>query len=265
MRQYIAPNEFDSSGQLLVTGKDFRYMRQVLRISVGDMVQVRTPSGRLANTTVTQVVENLRQVKLQVCGDEGNLPLEGESQQDLEIWLFQCVARPQKMDDIIRQATECGVSKIVPVASTFSQAKASERNLRSERYERIIREARQQSGSPVATKVVETVKLDQAIELWQKEIQGEGASVALVLYERTEETQALHKALGSVDKVRRCALFCGSEGGISPEEIQILKEGGFIPVHFKTNILRCETAALYGIASLQCALTEKDLWQCSES
>ena len=37
-----------------------------------------------------------------------------------EIWLFQFVAKAQKMDLIIRQATEVGVSYIVPVQSAFS-------------------------------------------------------------------------------------------------------------------------------------------------
>ncbi|WP_315329486.1 16S rRNA (uracil(1498)-N(3))-methyltransferase, partial [Treponema socranskii] len=35
-----------------------------------------------------------------------------------------------------------------------------------------------------------------------------------------------------------------------------LRNAGFTPVHFAGNILRCETAALYGIAALQTALAE---------
>ena len=55
---------------------------------------------------------------------------------------------------------------------------------------------------------------------------------------------------------KKAAVVVGSEGGISPEEVELLKAGGFIPVHLKTNILRCETAALYGIAVVQNSLTE---------
>ena len=47
----------------------------------------------------------------------------------------------------------------------------------------------------------------------------------------------------------------GSEGGISPEEVKLLQEKGlFHPIHFAVNILRCETAALYGIAAVQSAI-----------
>jgi 16S rRNA (uracil1498-N3)-methyltransferase len=53
----------------------------------------------------------------------------------------------------------------------------------------------------------------------------------------------------------------GAEGGISPEELDFAQKHGFVPVHFATNILRCETAALYGIAALQNAVVEKKVWQ----
>ena len=55
-------------------------------------------------------------------------------------------------------------------------------------------------------------------------------------------------------------MVVGAEGGISPEEINELQDNGFIPIHFDTNILRCETAALYGVAAVQTVLGEKDLW-----
>ena len=46
-----------------------------------------------------------------------------------------------------------------------------------------------------------------------------------------------------------------------PNYFEILKNAGVKIVHLATNILRCETASLYGVASLQSALLEKNLWQ----
>ena len=40
-------------------------------------------------------------------------------------------------------------------------------------------------------------------------------------------------------------------------EIEFLKQNGFVPIHFETNILRCETAALYGIAAMQTLISGK--------
>ena len=49
------------------------------------------------------------------------------------------------------------------------------------------------------------------------------------------------------------------------EEVELLKTKGlFYPLHFSVNILRCETAALYGIAAIQTAMTELDEWHTHE-
>ena len=61
------------------------------------------------------------------------------------------------------------------------------------------------------------------------------------------------------DRPQKLALAVGCEGGISPAEAQLLKANGFIPIHFAGNILRCETAAVYGIAALQNAAAEAPL------
>ena len=341
MRQFLAQTPLAADGTLAVCGKDYRYLRQVLRLKSGDMLSVRLVDGQLQPMTVCRVDEAARRIVLQicaagVCSDRGartattrQLEDDGASQEAAacvggvvaarnhgaramreatlcgeatpaaagslpELWLFQFVARNAKMDVIIRQATECGVSVIVPVVGDYSQMGGGDRN---ERYGRIIREARQQSGSAIETRVHDTVTLAEAIALWQKHcnavgavidnlesvasmavqdnavsasasadgvISGRNTALACVLSERTERTRALHEAVrvttsGAV--LRAVALVCGAEGGISPQELERLAAAGFVPVHFKTNILRCETAALYGIAALQSAVSERDVWQ----
>ncbi len=65
-----------------------------------------------------------------------------------------------------------------------------------------------------------------------------------------------HNALRDRGDFRAVAIFCGNEGGISPDELELLvKKALLCPVHFSVNILRCETAALYGIAAIQTAIS----------
>lgn len=42
----------DKNGQLTVSGKDFKYLCQVLRLKLGDIVQVRFPNQELSNMEV---------------------------------------------------------------------------------------------------------------------------------------------------------------------------------------------------------------------
>lgn len=263
MRQYISQKNLDSDGLLTIIGKDYRYLRNVLRLVSGDMIHVRLPSGELQPMTVCLVDEKAKKITLQVCDiAEGeqigeNQPEETDSIESTEFILFMAVPKSSKFDLIVRQATECGVVKIVPVQTEFSQNGGEKMNFRGERFERIIKEARQQSGSPVNTQIENCVTLKEACEIWKNECENlsESEKLAVVLYERNDSTVSIKCSCEKKQNLKKVALFCGSEGGISPEEVKSLCDAGFSAVHLKTNILRCETAALYGIAALQVAVS----------
>ena len=81
MRQFVSTVNPDKKGLLEINGKDFRYLKQVLRLSVGDMLYVRLPDGKLSGTTVAKIDENRRAVTLQVCDSVLEvLKEEGENQ-----------------------------------------------------------------------------------------------------------------------------------------------------------------------------------------
>ena len=299
MRQFIVEKGKEKNGLIHLDGKDYRYLRQVLRVRAGDMLSVRLPDGELKNATVAAIDEAGRRVTLQICADTngreggvlksitrgvqageidgGDEAMSGAENRAVngaavvEYWLFQFLPRPQKFELIVRQATECGVAVIVPVVGDFSEKSSAQTLMgaKRERLERIVREARQQSGSPVDTKVLEPVSLEKAIELWTSgntdtEQNRSGRDVAFVLSERGDCDGNLHKTVEGDPSdplrdrpIKRAAIAVGSEGGISPEEVRTLEEKGlFQPVHFAVNILRCETAALYGIAAVQSVINQ---------
>ena len=276
MRQFIVEKSQIKNGLIQLEGKDYRYFRQVLRVRAGDMVSVRLPDGSLSNATVAKIDETSRCLTLQLCADTGKTITRGVQAEELtggavsangammvEYWLFQFLPRPQKFEQIVRQATECGVSVIVPVTGEYTEKSSAEALLGSkkERLERIIKEARQQSGSPVDTKVLEPVNLEKALEVWGTSTPlSDRADVAFVLSERDDCSGNLRAGVqkaGGLEKIKRAAIAVGSEGGISPEEVKLLEEKGlFLPVHFAVNILRCETAALYGIAAVQSEINQ---------
>lgn len=277
MRQFISREFPDKKGLLRICGKDFRYLRQVLRLKPGDMLSVRFSDGTLQNTTVCSVDENSREILLQICGKSENfetLDVTRGTKADeiqnscpqIEYFLFQYISKPAKMEQIIRQATECGVKYVIPVCGEFSQKQniLSMQHSKKERIERIVREARQQSGSPVETEILEPVSTENAISFWQekKSLGSSGSleqnSVAVVLWERNEKTVSLKKIFQpeNSEKIKKIAIVVGCEGGISPAEVDLFLSAGFNAIHFPGNILRCETAALYGIAAVQSALNQ---------
>lgn len=292
MRQFLCDSFPDGSGKLVVTGKNYRYLVKVLRFSEGEELDARLPDGKLVRFYVERVQPQLMSAVLRlVDGADGcsgtTQGVQAFEVQEIadrmpELWLFQFLPKPQKMDLIVRQATECGVRYIVPIAGEYSLKNDS--SGRKERWERIIREARQQSGSAVATEIKEVLSVRAAAELWTEiaasrcetapvdvasrssadstgnvdavspsESAANRSMCKTVAFLLDENPSAGKSSLARADKaeVSAAALAVGCEGGISEEERSVLLEAGFMPLHFTTNILRAETASLYGIAVIQ--------------
>ena len=261
----------DSKGRIALTKKEFRYLSRVLRLQSGTPIDVRLSDGRFVSmlfcadkTEPFLAAAGATTANAAAAIADG---AEGTETVRAELWLFQFVPKAQKIDLIVRQAAECGVSRIVPVKGEYSPPSQG----RTERWQRIIREARQQSGSPTATLIQEPLGAHEAAALWHRQTTPlRGA--AFMLCERPEENgsscslfsrigEAVQKAGGPLQRI---ALAVGCEGGISPDERILFEQSDFMPIHFKTNILRTETAALYGLAALQSAVTEYEKWKLNE-
>lgn len=256
MRQFIFNGKTEKNGSIIVSGKDYRYLMTVLRLKINDRIDVRLKNGELVLMEISScngkngILTPIAREKEATGQGVSAFSVENQTSlgQSKEFWLFQFMPKPQKMDLIIRQATECGVSVIVPIVGDFSVNQDGKGRL--ERFERIIKEARQQSGSPISTKVLEPVSVEKAAALWNTET-SKGKTKAYILHEAGEQAKDLKSLLKSEEEPEKIALAVGCEGGFSPKEFEILKQADFLPLHFNTNVLRAETAALYGIAVLQ--------------
>ena len=184
----------------------------------------------------------------------------GEAHIPADIVLLQWILKGAKTDLVVRQATEAGVRTIVPVIGDFSIAK-KQNPAQLERYRRIIREARQQSGSSIDTIILEPVPLTDALTILPQLVPAHGAVFGMCS-ERSETSVSVHMLLSG--KPSAIVLAIGAEGGISIAERAMLGAAGFQTIHFNTNVLRAETAAVYAIAAAQTIINEADQWQLQE-
>ena len=183
-----------------------------------------------------------------------------ETQTPADIVLLQWILKGAKTDLVVRQATEAGVRAIVPVIGDFSIAK-KQNPAQLERYRRIIREARQQSGSSIDTIILEPVPLADALNILPQLVPAHGAVFGMCS-EGSEASVSVHTLLSV--KPSTIVLAIGAEGGISDAERAMLGAAGFQTIHFNTNVLRAETAAVYAIAAAQTIINEADQWQLQE-
>jgi 16S rRNA (uracil1498-N3)-methyltransferase len=161
------------------------------------------------------------------------------------------------MDQIIRQATEAGVFRIIPVVSDFSVSRLDiEKPGKMDRWNKIIKEAIQQSGSRVNTQIEGPVTIDELAEIDESACINGG--IGLFFHQEALDHSPLHRYLDS--NPESISLIIGPEGGLSDREIEVLYSKNYKSVYLKTIVLRAETAALYAVSAVQTILLESGNW-----
>ena len=251
MRLFLLPDSFADDSSIELSGKDYRYLIKVLRYKTGTEFSGRDRNGHIYNLCITSISANSCVLSIK------DLKLENTILPD--ITLYQCICKGKKMDLIIRQATEVGISRIVPVNSDFAVAKLEKDNTgKIERWNKIKREAIQQSGSRVNTQICNPINIDEIENLSYSGIDSDTKNIGLYFHQEILDTGTIHKYLST--KPERVSLLIGPEGGLSEKEIEILNDKKFKSVFLKTNILRAETAALYALSAVQTILLESENW-----
>ena len=151
------------------------------------------------------------------------------------IHLFIAPPRRQKMDQILRETTELGVYRIVPVICARSLALPDSDS--AERQTGLLFEACKQSGNAYLPILGAPVSFAEAVETARRDC---GLTVFGSPYEN-----GLPGVLPD-----DTGFFVGPEGGFSEEEERLMNDAGFRPMRIGPWILRVETAAAAGIARL---------------
>ena len=256
MRQYLLPENYDGSGSIEVTGEESTYLTRVLRKSPGDRFPGLDPRGNRVSILLKSSIPGrctleITAVAVRTDSAPGNMV-------PAEITLFQSIPKAQKMDTIVRQAVEAGVTRVVPVQSENSLSRLDKEagGKKRERWFRIARQAMQQSGRRRTLEIEAAVTVSEIPHMWSTFSAHSG--IGLVFHEKRLSETSLHRLLSPA--VGAVAICIGPEGGFSPEEVADLLDSGFQPVYINTNILRTETAALYAVAAVQTVILEKESW-----
>jgi 16S rRNA (uracil1498-N3)-methyltransferase len=168
-------------------------------------------------------------------------PASGEPR--VRITLFQSLTQREKFEWLLQKCTEVGVAAFVPVISSRSLVQRGAGSLdKQERWQRILREAAEQSGRGRIPLLSEPLRFADALQTACKD-----NSLALMLWEK-EHTLSLRQALNSHPDAQKIAVFIGPEGGFSDEEAAAARQAGCQAVSLGQRILRMETAAIVAVA-----------------
>jgi len=269
MKHFVLQVPPGEGGIIRLYERDYHYLVRVRRLKSGMSFDAILPGGtettvRILSTKdnilIGQCIEETHSGKPSPTGSPilpGSLLPYGSSLPSIA--LFQGLPRGAKMDLIVRQAAEAGVSVVVPFKGEYSQvAPGKDSGEKIKRWERIIKEARQQSGSVTETKVLPPCGFYELLKYWGSLKEKYSRPIGLVMHQEPLEKGTFHGYLRNDPDFVVFAV--GPEGGFSPGEITQFLKTGFRPLLMGNTILRTETAALYGIAAIRTILLESEAW-----
>ncbi len=231
MTRFYVPQPRIEKGMLRVEGNEVKHVRRVLRLKAGDEIVVfdgfgKEYEGMIVEESPSSVVVYIQNV------------FSSNKESRLEVTLAQSLLKGEKMDDLIRKATELGVKEIIPFFSSRSipLLEKSKRLKRHYRWERIAIDASKQCGRGAVPKIEILQGYSEMLQIASPEI------LRLILWEK--EGFKLKEVLEKSKETVKIFFIIGPEGGFSQGEVEEAKKIGFIPVFLGGRILRAETASL---------------------
>ena len=212
-------------GTCVLAGEEFEHAKNVLRLGVGDEVELLDNSGKKYIAVICAVEK--RQMTLNVLS-----VAEGDKEAKTKVALaFGYLKNADKNEFIVQKAVELGAQKLVAFSSTFSSAYMSDNKL--DRLNKVSKESAKQCLRDIYPVVEYAPTLEETLD----SLQGYDNKLFACEFAKNSEVD-LSALQGST------AIVVGSEGGFSREEAEMASAKGFALVSLGKRILRAETAAV---------------------
>lgn len=240
----VSTDEIMAEAPVRLGADESRQMRSVLRVTIGDETCLLDGHGHKRFATIADISKTGV-----VCALRGSV--ETLPRALVNITLFQCLAKPARMDWLIEKAVELGVSTIVPIVSSRTVVRIASGE-KQDRWQRISESALRQCGSGWLPKIEPVVKWDAALERMQH---FEGSIFVGALSGNTRPLGDVLMEMRVAGSQKNIGWLIGPEGDFSPEEFaSALALSSAVPVSLGSQVLRVETAALYGISATMAML-----------
>lgn len=246
MRRYWIEKKDLFQNQVNFTGDVFHHIFDVCRQEVGSKFEVLTEDAKAYFVEVTSVTKKNAAATIL---EERSIPALKEP----HVHLLLSVSRFPVMDAVMEKAVELGVASIQPFFSEFSFLRKGEKLSanKTERWDKIVRSATQQSGRGDLMKIHPVIDFEQISGI----INRSPASAGLFAYEGPS-TLSIKDYVSKMKQthtegLKNIWIIVGSEGGFSQREVQAFIDLGLDPVTLGPQILRVETACMALVSVLK--------------
>jgi len=237
VRRFYVETRISGHDQISLNPSDSMHAAKALRLKPGTRVLLIDQSGNKYKADLLEVNRKKTVAKITSNYEENNESL-------LRMAVATGFLKEKKMDHIIRQLTELGVTQWYPFYSDHSVPVIEERKIKNklERWRKISIESLKQCERNLIPAIHEPMDFESILSC------SEHYSTKLVFHEREESSYVVSSSCHINKDV---FLVFGPEGGFSEKETGQLKKQGFQYTSLGPRILRAETAIVSGTSIVQ--------------
>jgi 16S rRNA (uracil1498-N3)-methyltransferase len=237
MRRFTVQPDQLAGGRVTFGADESRHLARVLRLRPGDTVLATDGAGR----DFTVRLEGLGEAVTGTVVAEA----AGAAPSPLAVTLIQGVPKGDKLETIVRAATELGVARVCPALCerTIVRLEPARWRDRARRWQRVAREAAKQCGRAV----IPEIEAPRPLAEWLAA--AEPADLSLCLWE--SDGAPLARVLAAAVAPRSAIVVIGPEGGLAPAEVETARSHGFTVTSLGPRVLRTETVGPAITAVLQ--------------
>ncbi|WP_243297165.1 16S rRNA (uracil(1498)-N(3))-methyltransferase [Bacillus litorisediminis] len=242
MQRYFIGFDQTQNDQIWITGEDAHHISRVMRMKEGDHLIAVLPNGSSSQCEILQIEET--RIMAKAIGwkqEEKELPIK--------VAIGSGLPKGDKFEWIIQKGTELGARTFIPFNAARSivkwDPKKSDKKLI--RWEKIAKEAAEQSHRTTIPSIIPPVELEQLLEI------GREYRFKVIAYEeeaKNGKSSKFASILGNMSPGDSIIVIFGPEGGLTAEEVSFLENNGFTAVGLGPRILRTETAPLYVLSAI---------------
>lgn len=241
MDRFFVKQENLKGEEVVLEGQQAHQINNVLRKKVGEHIIV------LDNLGAEYEIELQAIRKEKVTGQiEEKREAAGEPAE--EITLYQSLLSREKFEWVLQKCTEVGVKQFVPIETSRSIVRQKSINAnKTERWQRIIQEAAEQSCRGKIPELAQTVNFKDAItklDDFNYKFMMHPLRRSVSEASTQAEGESLRRYLKDNSKNTRIALFVGPEGGFTENEVRTAMDNNIVLISLGRRVLRTETAAV---------------------
>lgn len=251
---------------IMLTPEQYHYLHRVLRLETGDQFVAMDGVGHWWLSQLAAEGQSAQIVQEFTDQQASNIELP------LAVTLVTALPKGNGFDEVVRQVTELGVSRIIPVISDRTLLKPSDNRLK--RWQRIANEAAEQSER----RVIPTVHDPTPLRQFFREVNHALKYIAVARGNWPSLMQQLQTDLSHIhgdqlpatnptsnpqptqpSNLNNLTIAIGPEGGWTEAEVECAIAVGYQPISLGKRVLRAVTAPVVALSIVAATLEDRVL------